>query len=281
MIKLKNIGYHESPNSKSWIPALNEGVRCLQIMLGNPRSYYSRALDAESIAVVKEKNLEVIAHGPYVTSLVRPLSDDVYKKSLSCYSNLTKNSLESNIKTIVVHVGGILDNQTEREARRSLESFLTQWLMSFGGQPITFCLETDPGSKNGKRIGGIRFLYPIIRDFNNPQIKLCWDWEHSYANGFDLTKEKNIDSLLNVTSVMHINAIPTYVERGSHLDRHSETLLSESKYPVEVYSNIMEIANSKEHDILCVLERRNWDLAHKDLQEIKAWKEKGREVYIE
>jgi hypothetical protein len=43
----------------------------------------------------------------------------------------------------------------------------------------------------------------------------------------------------------------------------------------------MEIANSKEHDILCVLERRNWDLAHKDLQEIKAWKEKGREVYIE
>ena len=38
---------------------------------------------------------------------------------------------------------------------------------------------------------GVRFLYPIIKTLDNPQVRLCWDWEHSYANGLDLTKEGN------------------------------------------------------------------------------------------
>lgn len=262
---------------EAWKDAYQEGVRCIQVILGNPRTYNSRPLPEREKRFLEVSGLELICHGPYTTSLVAHPDSKIYKLSRSYYNTMTRHCLEAGIKTMVLHVGGISEGQSIREAQSSISSFLLQWALDFAGRDITLCLETDPGSKNGRRVGGIRFLYPIVKMMDNPQIRLCWDWEHSYANGLALDNMKVISQVLDVTDVMHVNAIPTYVERGSHLDRHSETNFTDSKYPVEIYKNIIEVALRKSHDIKCILERRDWSIAKVDLDEIKSWRLEGLE----
>ena len=272
MISIVQVGYHESPQSVYWLSAENEGCRTFQVMLGSPRTYLVKPLTKETVQHMNSQGLTVIAHGPYVTSLVsnNPKMAGLSKKFLW---DFTKCCIQSNIKHIVMHVGGLAEGQTPREGLAMIEGLLLQWLMDFGQQDVVLCLETDPGSKNGRRCGGVKFLYKVVKDMDSPNIRICWDWEHSYANGFSLENLKVIDQLLDYTDVVHMNAIPHYVEQGSHLDRHSTTYFEDSKYPTPVYQTIWNMMKDKDHQLYGILERESWGVARIDYNLVRSWEQ--------
>ncbi len=271
---MAQVGFHTSMEEVGG-ESYKEGVRLYQIMLGNPRTYKSRVLTEREKRDVEDKGIDLVCHGPYVTSLVSPPNEKLGSISRKYYYNLTRNCIRSGISYIVAHVGGKKINQSVREEQMNLATFLTQWLMDFGGKDIILCLETDSGSKNGRMCGGVRFLYPIIKNLDSPQIRLCFDLEHAYANGLDIENYKVIDQIFSITDIFHFNAIPSYVERGSHLDRHSDENFIGSKFGGDVYRNILDIADKKEHLIRVILERRGWDVAKPDRDLIRSWKEES------
>ena len=70
MVEGKEIGFHCNTNIGTYQEAYNKGVRTIQIMLGSPRTYNTKALDPEIKGRFIDQGMEVICHGPYVTSLL-------------------------------------------------------------------------------------------------------------------------------------------------------------------------------------------------------------------
>lgn len=271
MMQFSDIGYHESPNVSEWFSAVQDGVKVFQVMLGNPRSYTISGARVGTAQYVERNGISLIVHGPYVTSHIASPNTKIANLSALVLRDITQAAISAGAKHIVLHVGGLSEDESVPEAKQVLSSILLQWAVKYATYDITLCMETDPGSKNGRRVGGIKFLYPIIRDLNCPNVRLCWDWEHSWANGFDIRNLDIVSKILDVTSIMHMNAIPHYVERGSHLDRHSETLFSDSQLAISDYENIVKVAQSKKHRILGVLERRDYQIARRDMETMKSW----------
>lgn len=268
MLKLCNVGCHLSPNYMEWKEALDMGIKTIQVMVGNPRSYTISGARPGTDTFVERNDINLIVHGPYVTSHVALPNTQIAKLSAIVLDNITKAAIYAKAKAIVLHVGGISEGETVREAFSILTNTLVNWSIKYASSGVTLCMETDPGSKNGRRVGGVKFLYQIVKTVNAPNVRLCWDWEHSWANGLDIRNLKVAEQILQYTYVMHANAIPHYVERGSHLDRHSETLFRDSQLRIEDYLNLFHLAQQVPHEILCVLERNDLRYVRQDRQDI-------------
>ena len=153
---------------------------------------------------------------------------------------------------IVTHVGAISPNQT-KSAQEVLYNFCMDWLEATNNHKTILCLECDAGSKKGTKKGSLSLLFNFVSRLNHPRIRICFDTEHAYANGFNLDSNK-IDYLLEsqFVSVVHLNSIPNEVELGSHLDRHTSTRITEGKEQDRI-KYIYEKA--KLLSIPCILER--------------------------
>lgn len=77
---------------------------------------------------------------------------------------------------------------------------------------------------------------------------VCFDEEHAYASGWETLindEGKRSEMSLEGIDLVHLNTIPPNVERGSYLDRHSDTSMDESKFPKETYLSIIEELDNK------------------------------------
>lgn len=256
---------------REWERSYKDGVRTYQVMLGNPRSFALKDGPRYSPELVNRMGVSVVCHGPYVTSLVAPIGSKHYKASCAYYMKLTEVCLRSGVNHIVAHVGARTVEQSDREARNSLETFLLQWSLKYGGSGMKFCLENDPGSSSGRRCGSLSFLIPILKEYVSAGVGMCYDTEHGYANGFTLDKVKTIERFSSLVGVLHLNAVPTYVECGSHLDRHSDTNFVNSKFPLQVYKDLVEIFKNSPGEVKVILERSGWDIAKMDWKEVQSW----------
>ena len=89
---------------------------------------------------------------------------------------------------------------------------------------------------------------------------MCWDTEHAFANGFDLSDISLVEETLQVSSVVHLNSVPLNVVRGGHLDRHSDTLIEDGQ---EVKS-LIEIAKLCEQRGIPTILERDKDISLQD-----------------
>lgn len=258
-----NIGYHENPTQLQ--RAKKAGITTVQVMIGNPRTYNTRPIEPEP-------ELDLICHGPYVTSLLATPTNNLYHTSVKYLSEITDNCLKSGIKRLVMHLGGMTPGASIKETTTTLMGTLTNWGIKYWGKPITLCLENDSGSKNGRLLGTLKFIVPLIKYLDSPQIRLCLDTEHAHAAGLDLTHTDTVAHILEYAEVVHLNACPYNVERGSHVDRHSDTLFTDAYHPEEVYRTIHALIKPT---IPIILERANLDVAMKDMHVIERWVENG------
>lgn len=258
-----NVGYHESPTHLR--EAKEVGFRTTQVMLGNPRTYFTHPITIPD-------DMTVICHGPYVTSLLALPGTVLNSRSVQYLNEITDNCLNSNIHYLVMHLGGMTPGATVRETYNSVSTILLNWLLRYQGAPITLCLENDSGSKNGRMLGTLRFVYPLVKTLDSPQIRICFDTQHAHAAGLDITKEKTLRQILSLTSVVHLNASPVYVERGSHRDLHSEVTFLDGYHPESVYESIYRMI-PKTTPI--ILERLNMEWALRDVVTIKKWSDQN------
>ena len=182
--------------------------------------------------------VQVICHASYTVSLCRPNNDPLYSVSMGQLTYLSRVCESIGIEHIVTHIGGVALGSTVQQGIQAIKQFCLAWLRQTRDHHTVLCLETDPGSKTGRKIGTLTVLYKIVQEINNPRIRLCFDTEHVYASGYDLSDSKLNQLALEASGVIHLNSVPSYVELGSYLDRHSKDYLRESKqltYLREIY----------------------------------------------
>lgn len=258
-----NIGYHESPTQLQ--RPIKAGIKTVQVMLGNPRTYNVHSINPHP-------ELEIVCHGPYVTSLLALPSTNLHHTSVKYLNNISDACIKSGIRKLVMHLGGMTQGAGIKETTMSLLGILLNWSIRYQSSPLTLCLENDSGSKNGRLLGTLKYIVPIIKQVDNPQIRLCLDTEHAHAAGLDLTHSDTVAHILEYAEVVHLNACPVNVERGSHIDRHSDTLFTDAYHNEEVYKTIHSMIPSTTP---VILERANLDTALYDMHVIERWVENG------
>lgn len=261
------IGYHlhmESRNLGRLLDSYFSEYEVGQIFISNPKRFQVNELLEYNIPTGRS----LVVHAPFVVSLLKD-DKDHYTKSLSCLCRLSAQCMNIGAKYLVTHLGGIKDKQT-KPAMEVLYEFVMDWLDCTNNHETILCLECDAGSKTGKKKGSLTFLYNFVSRLNHPRIKICYDNEHAFANGFDMNKTQ-LDFLLesNTVAVVHLNSIPNEVEIGRHLDRHTDTNIIDGQYSERV-AYLYWKANSL--GIPCILER-NPDLVPRDLQYLEETRE--------
>lgn len=226
----KMIGYHVSPD--------NIGNRKVyQVFLGSPRKYYA----SNAYRISKYKSKIIVVHAPYWTNLVKPVNDRNWIATLK-HTVQTCNALSAvGQKYYVIHVGARKEYQSVSEGMDSLREFCLRFLSRTQGTNVKLCIENDSGSIKGTKMGSVNILSKVITDINSSRIKMTYDVEHSYANGFDLSDRDRLKSIANNIAVVHFNPIPKIVDRGSHLDRHSTTTFYNSKYGFDYINNVYQV----------------------------------------
>ena len=252
------LGLHVGGDEKALlgIPSLYaKGFRVFQVFL-SPADLIQR-VDRERVvgfSASLPSDITLVAHAPYFMNLCTTGDLKHWQASLRYLVRAGQIASQIGVSRLVTHIGAISGSQSITTGYYALFNFCSQWLELTEGLDVILCLENDAGSNTGKKIGSLKLLYKVIKEMKHPRIRMCFDTEHAYANGFDLSQEDILQKVLAISSVVHLNAIPSYVERGSHIDRHSETLIQDSK---EGPDPILKIARgSLERELPMILERR-------------------------
>ena len=246
-------------------------VNYFQSFLGNPRLLKLPPLDEFNTLYKNKLDVDLIIHGPYVSSLVTS-NKALYNNSLQYYIDLSKLMSVLGSNKLVVHIGSRKESEPLSESYNRLKDFCYKWLDSTEGLDIKLCLENDCGSKKGTRVGSLTLLNRLIREINNPRIRLTLDTQHAYANNLDLSDLDKIKYLLEITEVLHLNAIPKEVEMNSHKDRHSTTYIKDSKNGSKEILNIASLAYNK--GIPMILERKDDLVIYSDQALVKDYLER-------
>jgi len=231
----------------------NKQIFWYQMFLTNPRM--SKLPDDVKIKTLnKEGSPEAnfIVHSPYLVNLL-----DTESKMFNWTVKYTKSMSDVcdryGIKYYVTHLGACKDANSEIIGLMTLIDFCKDFVHSTKGQKTILCLECDAGASTGRKIGSIDNLIEVINKVGDDRVKMCYDTEHAYANGFDVTDRELNKKVLDFTVVVHLNSIPEEVVKGNHLDRHSKTLLADCKEGTGFIEDLVKICTNK--SIPMILER--------------------------
>lgn len=232
----------------------NDGTeQVYQIFLGSPQRLMPDNLDAFAGMRVPD-NIKVVAHGPFVYSLVCSPTESLWRASLKACVACSQFCNQVGIKYYVVHPGGIKPYQDKKSGYLALLNFVFKYLEMTWGLDTILSLENDPGSSTGRKITDVNLLYKAVKEISDPRVRITYDTEHAYASGFNISDMDKLVKLMDYVSVVHMNSVPKEVKFGSHLDRHSSTRITESKDDLaDVLKHISQYAASR--NIIQILER--------------------------
>lgn len=260
------LGYHaKSPYNKSIREGLKNGIKTFQVMCSSPQRFEPPRPDV-IMASVSSPIEKLLVHGPYWANISKDMGESIVQGTFKYYKLLSQylQLLGPGRSLMVTHVGSRGTSSYENSVNY-MKTWIEKWLKATESNSSILCLENDAGSRNGCKMGNLDLLSDIVKEFNSPRLGICIDTEHAYANGVKLS---DLVNYLQYTRAVHLNAIPSNVKFGEHLDRHSETLLRDSKDGtlMELLAFVESIPNS----IPIVLERADTKIALQDVEYLRS-----------
>jgi len=257
------VGFHVSA-AKSRFPDYvsrlhAEGVRWFQIFLQSPRTYQApRASTVLEKLEAAPEDATIIAHAPYVLSPASAEDSEPWRRSLEHALTAADVCAQAGIRLYVTHTGSPGEGRSRRQGLDSLETFCQRFLEETEASDVILALENGAGSKEGPQVGFLPVLHHLVRRFDHPRLRLCYDTEHAFASGFDIGHLGQVERVLEWAAVVHLNAVPVEVRRGGHLDRHGKTALEDSQ---DGPGSLLETARlALERRIPLILERDGLEL---------------------
>jgi endonuclease IV len=229
--------------------------------------------DAKISAIYKEagrQGLEIVWHGPYTTNLCRKTCKtygwtreyilEFFKIASKYHKGPIRLVIHTGAPVKSDHYKGLQDlwfsmNELHKKLRTNVPD---NCILAIENSARSYYKYTD----NPTALGSISTeCYRIT----SPQIKCCFDTEHLWASGWDITDLQNIELLpWDNIAVIHLNCIPQDVELGSGIDRHGKVSLEEStNFSTGWVQKIM--AAGKKHKIPMIFERSNAVALGKDI----------------
>ncbi len=224
------------------------GATTIQIFTANQRSWSSKKLTDEEIALFRETLKKtglrsIMSHSSYLINLGSPRTD-VRTKSLKAFREEIERCLALGITFLNFHPGSALDSPREDCLNAIIDALLSYEDLVPKGSALTLLLETMAGQ--GSTVGA-RFeelAYIVERVEKKIPIGVCMDTCHTFAAGYDLRTEEAIKGTLDefdrsvglkFLRAMHLNDSEEGL--GSHKDRHR--LIGEGMIGKEGFSAIM------------------------------------------
>lgn len=246
------------------IPKLYElGFRAFQLHLVSPKSLDLPSQDVCNLVRGLPKDVRMIVHSNYLVNMVS--HSRLWTASLQHTAKMLEVCDGLGVENYVTHLGAIHPEFGESlaTAAGSTVDFLTRLKSMYDGSRVVLCLENDSGSRKGSKVADLRFVSRVVRHFNVPTIKVCFDTEHAYAHGCPIVDPSFVEDVLRDSAVVHLNAVPDKVFVGSFLDQHSETRVSDSRESVLIVS----LASAAlDHGLPMVLERKGLDIILDDVR---------------
>ncbi|MCL5783911.1 MAG: deoxyribonuclease IV [Patescibacteria group bacterium] len=220
------------------------GAEATQIFISPPQQWLHSNHTEEEIARYKDQANKTriepnFIHAAYLINLASP-NPELVKKSIDwlIYSQKVAEKLWA--EGTIFHIGSFKDTTEEQALKQVIEAIKTI-IKSTGN--VTLILENSAGAGN---LIGDQFseLGKIIRQVNDPRLKVCLDTQHAFASGYDFrTKEglkktlAEFDREVGLANLVAIHANDSKVEFGSHRDRHEN--IGEGFIGLEGFKNLI------------------------------------------
>lgn len=253
MIKL---GAHQSI-SGGFTEALkrikNIGGNCLQIFSSSPRGWTFTKIKEdeikEFIRLKKEFNIDPIYfHASYLINLAdEGKIGEMSKISLINELNLAKK-LE--IKGSIIHLGSY--KQTDKRNKYEILIKNIKEILEKTPQKTLFIIENAGTKKIGQTLEEIN---QIIKDLNNPRVRLCLDTCHLFSNGYKFENQLELDNfldklkklkLLDKLEIWHLN--DSRDEFNSGKDRHEN--IGEGKIGINEFKILLNHPQTKNYPFI-------------------------------
>jgi deoxyribonuclease-4 len=229
---MMKIGVHVSIAGKIY-EAIDRGVELgcntIQIFSRNPRGWQVSKLDPKDAAEFRKRKKEagispVLVHIPYLINLATP-DDKLRDKSTQAYIDDLKRADMLGAEYFVTHLGSHLGTGEEAGIKR-FTACLNRILKTAKPRCMVL-LENTAGTGNnlGYKFEHISDIISGIKD--NKKVGVCFDTQHAFSAGYDLSGKKGIDKTvkdldrivgLERLKAVHLN--DSKVDLGARADRH-------------------------------------------------------------
>lgn len=253
MIKL---GAHQSISggySEALKRIKNIGGNCLQIFSSSPRGWNFAKPTDEEIKQFLILNSSLLINPIYfhATYLIN-LADDSRIGHMSKLSLVLELNVASKlkIKGSIVHLGSY-KNQVSSIKYEVLIKNIKE-ILEKTPRDTLFIIENAGNRKIGQTLEEIS---QIVKDVNNPRVRICFDTCHLFSNGYKFDTVQELDAfldkldkldLLDKLEVWHVN--DSRDEFNSGHDRHNN--IGEGKIGIEEFKVLLNHPKTKDYPFI-------------------------------
>lgn len=265
--RMKYVGAHVSAsggieNAPEHARAI--GAKAFALFTKNQRQWNARPLEAESIALFRErceaygyKPEHILPHDSYLINLGSPDKEGL-EKSRRAFLDEMMRCEQLGLCLLNFHPGSSLKKITDEASLSLIAESINMTLDKTRGVTAVIENTAGQGSNLGHTFEQIAYIIEHVED--KERVGVCLDTCHAYAAGYDLlTPEGFADTFRQFDRIigarflrgMHLN--DTKKGLNEHVDRHEE--LGKGVLGIEPFRRIMQ--ESRFDDIPLILETPN------------------------
>ncbi len=205
------------------------GCETIQIFSRNPRGWQVTKLDPKDADEFRRRKKEagifpVLVHIPYLINLATP-DEKLAKKSIAAYIEDLERTDMLGAEYFVTHLGSHVGSGEDIGVKRFAKNM--NIILEKRKPKCMILLENTAGSGNnlGYKFSQIKEIISGIDD--KKKIGICFDTEHAYGAGYDVSTKRGLDETLgeldknvglNRLKTVHLN--DSKAKLGSRVDRH-------------------------------------------------------------
>ena len=231
----------------------NIGGNCLQIFSSSPRGWNFAKITEQQIAdfvALKDKYKidPVYFHASYLVNL----ADDSRIGHMSKLSLISELNVASKlkIKGSIVHLGSFKNQKSNIKYQKLISNI--KEILEKTSQDTFFIIENAGNRKIGQTLEEIA---QIVKDVNNPRVRICFDTCHLFSNGYKFDNNNELDLFLaklvkleinNILELWHIN--DSRDEFNSGHDRHGN--ISQGMIGLDEFRTLLNHPKTKSYPFI-------------------------------
>jgi len=231
----------------------NIGGNCLQIFSSSPRGWNFAKPSNEEIKQFLTLNSSLLINPIYfhATYLIN-LADDSRVGHMSKLSLITELNLASKLKVkgSIVHLGSYKKEVSSIKYPVLIKNI--KEILEKTPKDTLFIIENAGNRKIGQTLEEIS---QIVKDVNNPRVRICFDTCHLFSNGYKFDTNQELELFLeklakleinNLIEIWHLN--DSRDEFNSGHDRHDN--IGEGKIGVEEFKTLINHSKTKNYPFI-------------------------------
>lgn len=226
---------------------------CLQIFSSSPRGWNFAKIGDDEIRQfltlkAKLKIDPIYFHASYLVNL----ADDGRIGHMSKLSLIAELNLapKLSVKGSIVHLGSY-KNESSPQKYTALITHIKEILEKTPKESL-FIIENAGNRKIGQTLEEIA---QIVKDVNNPRVRICFDTCHLFSNGYRFSNDKELDlffeklaklEIINILELWHVN--DSRDEFNSGHDRHDN--IGQGKMNIDEFKTLLNHPRTKKYPFI-------------------------------